>query len=129
MQHREGAGAGEGASPAAAPPRDPEPGFQVVWTPRAAEQAAFLEDAGVPLREPVERALALGPQPHPYRRIRRDGDAMRLAVKSWRVRFHADGRRIEVLSIGTGYRERDLWTGEDPEILPHRAFVARFGRA
>jgi tRNA-Thr(GGU) m(6)t(6)A37 methyltransferase TsaA len=128
-------GGGEGASsPGAAvgdaSPRDPEPGFEVAWSARAAEQVDWLLDAaGIALREPVERALALGPQPHPYRRIRPDGDAMRLAVKDWRVRFRAEGRRIEVLSIATGYRERELWTGEEPEILPHRAFVARFGRA
>jgi tRNA-Thr(GGU) m(6)t(6)A37 methyltransferase TsaA len=120
------------APPPGAPPRapDPEPGFEVVWAPRAAEQAAWLLDAaGVALREPVERALSLGPQPHPYRRIKPDGDAMRLAVKSWRVRFRADGRRVEVLSIATGYRERDLATSGDPDVLPHRAFVARFGQA
>jgi tRNA-Thr(GGU) m(6)t(6)A37 methyltransferase TsaA len=112
----------------AAPP-DPEPGFQVSWSPLAAEQAAWLGDhCGVALREAVERVLVVGPQPHPYRRIKREGDAMRLAVKDWRVRFRVEGRRIEVLSVASGYRERALWTGEGPEIAPHRAFVARFGR-
>jgi hypothetical protein len=112
-----------------APPPDPEPGFDVSWSPLAAEQVAWLRDhCGVVLREAVERVLALGPQPHAYRRIKRDGDAMRLAVKDWRVRFRAEGRRIEVLSVASGYREREIWIGEAPEIAPHRAFVARFGR-
>jgi len=108
--------------------RDPEPGFEVAWEARAAEQAAWLDAQGAGLRPAVERTLALGPQPHPYRRIKQDGDAMRLAVKSWRVRFRAEGRRILVLSVGTGYRERDLWEGADPELAVHRAFVERFGR-
>lgn len=115
-------------TPAEAPP-DPEPGFEVGWSAHAAEQAAWLEEAqGVALRERVARVLELGPQPHPYRRIKADGDAMLLAVKSWRVRFRADGRRIEVLSVGTGYREKELWSGEDPDLAVHREFVARFGR-
>lgn len=110
-------------------PRDPEPGFEVAWEAPAAEQAAWLEERGVQLRQAVDRTLELGPQPHPYRRIKADGDAMRLAVKSWRVRFRAEGRRILVLSVGTGYRERELWEGAEPELLVHRAFVERFGRA
>lgn len=118
------------AAAAPAAPRDPVPGFEVSWTPLAAEQAAWLlTSSGVALREPVERTLSLGPQPHPYRRIKPDGDAMRLAVKSWRIRFRAEGRQVEVLSITTGYRERELLTSEDPDVLPHRAFVSRFGRA
>ncbi|MGK3964928.1 tRNA (N6-threonylcarbamoyladenosine(37)-N6)-methyltransferase TrmO [Sorangium sp. So ce118] len=116
--------------PCAEAPADPEPGFEVVWTERAAEQAAWLDAAhGVALRERVDRVLALGPQPHPYRRIRADGDAMRLAVTSWRVRFRAEGRRIEVLSVTTGYREKELWGGEAPELAAHRQFVERFGRS
>ena len=53
---------------------------------------------------------------------------MRLAVRSWRVRFRVHGRRVEILSVGTGYRERELWTEDTPDVLVHRAFVARFGR-
>jgi hypothetical protein len=37
-------------------------------------------------------------EPHPYRRIRVHGGALRLAVKDWRVRFHVEGRRIAVES-------------------------------
>lgn len=122
-------------------PVDPEPGFEVAWSALAAEQAAWLDEAhGVALRPRVEQVLALGPQPHPYRRIRADGDAMRLSVRSWRVRFRAEGRRIEVLSVGTGYRERELWgergagagegkaSEEAAELEVHRSFVLRYGR-
>lgn len=109
-------------------PPDPEPGFHVLWADLAAAQADWLKDThGLDLREPVERALALGPQPHPYRRIRREPDGMRLAVKDWRFRFHAEGRCITVDAIETGYRDRQLAQATDPAILIHRSFVARFG--
>ena len=48
------------------------------------------------LAEPIARVLSLGPQPHPYRRIRKDGDAFRLALKDWRVRFRVEGREVVV---------------------------------
>lgn len=112
-------------------PADPAPGYEVAWSDRAAEQARWLRaDQGVDLEAPVVRALSLGPQPHPYRRIRAEpgGSGMRLAVKDWRVRFHVEGRLITVDSITTGYRERELVTSEEEAVAPHRAFVARFGR-
>ncbi|UQA57968.1 tRNA (N6-threonylcarbamoyladenosine(37)-N6)-methyltransferase TrmO [Polyangium aurulentum] len=113
-----------------APPPDPEPGFEVGWGEAAAAQAAYLRDEhGVDLVGPVERTLRLGPQPHPYRRIRAEADGtLRLSVKDWRVRFCVQGRLVTVLAIGTGYRERDLALSEDPAVAPHRAYVARFGR-
>lgn len=113
------------------PQGDPEPGYEVAWSDRAAEEARWLrDDQGIDLEAPVERALRLGPQPHPYRRIRADpsGSGMRLAVKDWRVRFHVEGRRITVDAITTGYRERELLTSEEAAVTPHRAFVARFAR-
>lgn len=115
----------------AEPPRDPEPGFRVLWTERAESQIRWLLDAhGTDLRTPIERTLSLGPQPHPYRRIRRDGDAMLLAVKDWRARFRADGRDITVEWIATGYRDRQLADPNegDPTIALHRSFVEKFGR-
>jgi tRNA-Thr(GGU) m(6)t(6)A37 methyltransferase TsaA len=116
--------AGEGE---AAAPRDPEPGFAVRWAPRAAEQAAWLREAhGIDLRDPVDRVLSLGPQPHPYRRIKREGDGFRLAVKDWRVRFRVDGRDVTVDSIHTGYRPAQLAAPAAPEVAIQRAFVDRF---
>ena len=108
-------------------PRDPEPGFEVRWAPLAAEQAAWLREAhGVDLREPVERVLSLGPQPHPYRRIKPEGDGFRLAVKDWRVRFRVEGRVVTVGAIHSGYRPAELAAPATPEVAVQRAFVERF---
>jgi tRNA-Thr(GGU) m(6)t(6)A37 methyltransferase TsaA len=116
---------GSGGQPAR--PEDPEPGFEVVWSELAAEQARYLREAhGIDLVAPVNRTLSLGPQPHPYRRIRKDGDAMRLAVKDWRVRFRTKGRAITVELITTGYRARDLASSEDPAVAVHRTFLERY---
>ncbi|HZF53512.1 MAG TPA: tRNA (N6-threonylcarbamoyladenosine(37)-N6)-methyltransferase TrmO [Polyangiaceae bacterium] len=117
-------------SGAVAPPADPEPGFQIEWSPAAAEQAQWLRAThAIDLLTPVERTLALGPQPHPYRRIRALEDGMLLAVKDWRVRFHVEGRRITVDAITTGYRPRQLAAPESPAVEVHQRYVARFGGA
>lgn len=108
-------------------PPDPAPSWAVVWGREAEAARRWLEERGVDLGARAERALALGPQPHAYRRIREDGDAQVLAVKEWRVRFVADPaeRRIQILSVRSGYRPRAIHQGEAPAI--HRAFVERFG--
>ena len=109
-------------------PADPEPGFSVTWSAHAAEQATYLRDEhGIDLVTPVERTLRLGPQPHPYRRIRALPDGtLRLAHKDFRIHFRVERRDVTILSIGTGYRERDLALSEDPAVAVHRAFNARF---
>lgn len=111
------------------PPRDPEPGFHVTWAELAAEQAHWLEvNHGVSLVEAVTSTLTLGPQPHPYRRIKREGDGLRLALKDWRIRFRVEGRQVTVDVIETGYRPSQLEANDDDPVLGiHRAFVARFG--
>jgi len=108
-------------------PVDPEPGFLVSWSPVATEQAAWLlAEHGVDLVAPVERVLELGPQPHPYRRIKADGDGFRLAVKDWRVRFRVEGREVTVEAIGSGYRAAQLAAAATAEAAVQRAFVERF---
>jgi hypothetical protein len=112
-------------------PADPRPAFSVRFSPLAAEQLAWAEAHGAAdLRARVEQALALGPQPHPYRRIKKTDDgALVLAVKDWRVRFAEDpagDRALVVERLETGYRARDLATGEDPAHEVHRAFVAKY---
>lgn len=120
---------GGGAEASAGAPVDPEPGFEVRWSERAVIESAWLrEEYGVDLVEPVERTLRLGPQPHPYRRIKREGDGFRLAVKDWRVRFRVEGRRVEVEEIASGYRPKELATSSAPEVAVQRAFVERFGK-
>ena len=99
--------------------------WEVVFSTEAEAELTWLRDAGCDLKDEIATALALGPQPHAYRRIRKDGDALRLAVKEWRVRFRADERRVEVERILSGYRPREIATGTAPAI--HTAFVARFG--
>jgi tRNA (adenine37-N6)-methyltransferase len=106
---------------------DPEPGFVVTWSPLATEQAAWLRrEHGVDLEEPVNRVLELGPQPHPYRRIKAEGEGFRLAVKDWRVRFRVDGREVTVEAIRSGYRAAQLAEGATADARVQQAFVATF---
>ena len=106
---------------------NPSPSYEVRFTPRAEAELDFLgRSHSVELAPLFETALALGPEPHAYRRIRPQPDGTSLiAVKEWRARFRAQGRCIEVLSIHSGYGARDL-EGDDPALAVHRAFVARF---
>jgi tRNA-Thr(GGU) m(6)t(6)A37 methyltransferase TsaA len=107
--------------------RDPVAAWEVVFTDPALEELAWLVANGVDLRARVEAALALGPQPHAYRRIRPHGAGMRLALKEWRIDFGVDGRRIVVTSVRSGYRMKELETNAAPEL--HRSFTARFPRS
>ena len=107
--------------------RDPIAAWEVAYSDAAREEVAWLGLNGVDLGTPIEAALALGPQPHAYRRIRAVGAGMQLALKDWRVDFGVDGRRIVVTSIRTGYRSVELASPSTPEV--HRAFAARFFRA
>ncbi|HVH47769.1 MAG TPA: tRNA (N6-threonylcarbamoyladenosine(37)-N6)-methyltransferase TrmO [Labilithrix sp.] len=91
----------------------------------------ITKETGLDLRARIEAALALGPQPHAYRRIKQTADGRHvLAVKEWRAHFRVDDadRRIAVERIATGYRERDLERGQEAVHDTHRAFTARFGR-
>jgi tRNA-Thr(GGU) m(6)t(6)A37 methyltransferase TsaA len=103
---------------------DPQPGFEVEIGEVAARELGYLRDSwNIELEEAIRRVLVLGPQQHPYRRIRRVGDEMVLSVKDFRARFTVDGRRIVVHAITSGYRPRELATNPAPELEPHRALV------
>jgi len=109
-------------------PADPITAWPVHFDPLAAEQAAWIEArTGLPLRERITATLMLGPQPHAYRRIRRDGDDYRLKVKEWRVRFARSQQEIRVLEISSGYRPAEIGRSaahaEDP-LAVHRDFRA-----
>jgi len=112
---------------------DPIAPFEVVWSPLARAQTAWLAaEHAVDLVTPVERVLTLGTEPHPYRRIRKDARGSCLSVKDWRVRFEEEGtragspaRRVTVTAVETGYRERQLLDATIDGIEVHRAFVAR----
>ena len=106
---------------------DPIVAFDVQWDDAAAEQAAWVEArTSLSLRERVTTTLALGPEPQPYRRIRRDGEDFVLAVKDWRARFSVDGRRVRVHEIRSGYRDSQLSGANrcDADLSAHREFSA-----
>lgn len=111
------------------PARDPRPSWDVRVSPEADAQLAWIEArGGGELRRRIVEALALGPQPHPYRRIKkRDDGTCVLAVKDWRASFVIDGRAVTVERVVTGYRPKDLATGTLAAHELHRAFVAAFG--
>ena len=126
-----GAGGGIGAGTGVeAQPADPVGRYVVRFEALAAEQVVWVEShTGLALRERVESTLALGPAPHPYRRIRRLGEEMQLSVKEWRVRFAVMERDVRVIEITSGFRASQLAAGENDEALrPHREFVAIWPR-
>lgn len=112
-------------------PLDPRPHWRVQWSPQAQEQATYLEGHwGVVLVEAVEQVLALGPTPHPYRRIRPIAGGMQLALKAWRLDFVAEDHDIQVRRIRTGYKPKALFdpdSKDNEQLDVHRAFVERFG--
>lgn len=106
---------------------DPVDAYQLSFAAAASEQARWIEaQTGLPIRERIMAILSIGPAPHPYRRIRRDGDAFRLAVREWRVRFSVAGRQVKVEEIGSGFRAAQLASPGDEIIEAHRAFVRAF---
>jgi hypothetical protein len=115
---------------AAARPADPIVDYTIAYEPLPAQQFAFLAQVhDLDLRPRLEAALRLGPSPHAYRRIRKDGDCYRLAIKDWRVRFAAEARSIRVLELKSGYRPRELFTPEGQAPAIHREFVTRWPSA
>lgn len=115
-------------------PVDPGPRWAVEVADEAAAQLAWIEAHGEPgLRERLVAALAVGPAPHPYRRIRVAADGTRtIALKAWRASFRVDGEVVTVERLASGHRPRDLASGngagEGGELDRHRAFVATFAR-
>jgi tRNA-Thr(GGU) m(6)t(6)A37 methyltransferase TsaA len=108
---------------------DPVAPWEVQFDPLATRQAEWIRSrTGLALPERIVETLSLGPQPHPYRRIRRDADRLQLAVKEWRVRALVAGRAIHVLDIGSGYRKGELARADatlEPQAA-HREFLAAF---
>lgn len=118
----------EGLAVQGATPADPITAWAVHFAPLAAEQTSWIEArTGLDLRARITATLMLGPQPHAYRRIRRDGADYRLKVKEWRVQFTLDRRDVRVLAISSGYRPaeiaRSAGASEDP-LAVHRDFRA-----
>ena len=108
---------------------DPIADYTVTFSAEAEAQLAWIAARSpLPLRERIETTLKLGPQPHPYRRIKADSDGvMRLAVQDWRVRFAVEGRAIHVLALRSGYRPAQLAVAApdaSAAIRLHQAFTA-----
>jgi tRNA-Thr(GGU) m(6)t(6)A37 methyltransferase TsaA len=101
-------------------PRDPIAGFTVNFAPRAVAQLEWIAAHS-------DLPLSLGPQPHPYRRIRRERDGLlRLAVQDWRVRFSVTDTQVLVLEILSGYRPSQLTENApvtNAAIALHQEFV------
>jgi tRNA-Thr(GGU) m(6)t(6)A37 methyltransferase TsaA len=113
---------------------DPAATFAVDFTESSRAELAFVRDvSGLDLEPAIRDVLALGPQAHPYRRIRRErssngaAETFVLAVKEWRARFVVEGTRIAVIGLRSGYRPRELVENPDPALDAHRTFVQRFG--
>jgi tRNA-Thr(GGU) m(6)t(6)A37 methyltransferase TsaA len=117
-------------SDARAQPTDPVPAYLVQFEPLAAEQAVWIEvNTGLEIRERIQSTLALGPTPHPYRRIRRVDEWMQLSVKEWRVRFAVVEREARVIDIDSGFRASQLAAGgADESLRPHSEFLALWPR-
>jgi tRNA-Thr(GGU) m(6)t(6)A37 methyltransferase TsaA len=114
----------------AAQPSDPVPAYFVGFEALAAQQAAWIEThTGLAIRERIQSTLALGPTPHPYRRIRPVDEWMQLSVKEWRVRFTVVERHVHVIEIYSGFRASQLAAdGADESRRPHREFLAMWPR-
>ena len=109
--------------------RDPVAGYKVTFTPEADAQLDWIaERSDLALRARILNTLSLGPQPHPYRRIRNEAGTLHLAVQDWRVQFSVAGNEVLVLRLASGYRKSQLAEGAPDAtaaIALHRAFVAR----
>jgi tRNA-Thr(GGU) m(6)t(6)A37 methyltransferase TsaA len=117
---------GSRAATGAGRPVDPVASFAVVFDGVATRQLDWIEArTGLALRERIEATLMLGPAPHPYRRIRREDNGFRLAIKDWRIRFLVDGRDVRVMQVSSGYRASQLASpGEGEPLAAHREFGA-----
>lgn len=111
---------------------DPVASWQVQFDAEALAQLDWLAARGAAaLRERAVATLSLGPQPHPYRRIKPLGDGRwQLAIKDWRLVFSVQDRTITVLQVRSGYAPAQLAPAgsatDDPRAL-HRSFIAAWG--
>jgi hypothetical protein len=97
----------------------------VEFSSEAREQLALLATFGIELEGAIRQVLELGPEPHPYRRIRKTDDGAVLALKDFRVAFTSESRTVTVTSIATGYRPKQLATSTDGAMAAHRALADR----
>jgi tRNA (adenine37-N6)-methyltransferase len=112
--------------------RDQGPRFEVRWDERSAEQLRWLAPRlDFDLRALAEAVLSAGPTPHPYRRIRREGDGYTLAVKDFRLQFAVAGEVVSIHDVRSGYRASVLADAgaaaqDSTPLQVHRDFSERF---
>ncbi len=112
---------------------DPRAAWSVGFEPGAEAQLAWLaQRMALPLRDRIVATLSLGPEPHPYRRIRRSRDgSLQLAVQDWRVTFSVGDQRVTVLEVRSGYRASQLKKESSvpaDTVALHREYARRFSR-
>jgi tRNA (adenine37-N6)-methyltransferase len=107
--------------------RDPLAAFQVQFSEAARADLLLLQQFAIGLEAPIRQVLELGPEPHPYRRIKKTAAGGCLSLKDFRVHFVAppQGRVIVVTEISTGYRPKQLAALGDAALEPHRALASR----
>jgi len=105
---------------------DPKAAFVVNFSEQARAQLTLLQGFGFELEAPIRQVLELGPEPHPYRRIRKTEAGACLSLKDFRVSFTGDAneKTVFVTGIATGYREKQLATLTDPALEAHRALAS-----
>lgn len=108
--------------------------FEVVWTPLAKEQLAFIGDAcGIDLESAVSSRLRSRPFPfRNHRIIKLSEDQYELAVKTWRFKYTIKGNSATILSIASGY-DRETLSGLKAsrwnDVPLHLEFIKRFDSA
>jgi tRNA (adenine37-N6)-methyltransferase len=107
------------------PTRDPVAAFVVEFSEAARAELDLLSSFGVDLEPAIRQVLELGPEPHPYRRIKKVETGAVLALKDFRVAFTSEGRAVRVTGIVTGYRPQQLAMLTDPALEAHRALASR----
>jgi tRNA-Thr(GGU) m(6)t(6)A37 methyltransferase TsaA len=104
---------------------DPGPRWEVRFEPPAREALEFLLAAGLDLEAALRTTLSLGPEPRPYRRIRKGAEGLVIAYRTWRARFREEAGVILVDAIASGLSDADLRRGHSEGAI-HEAFRARF---
>lgn len=102
--------------------RDPGPRFEVVLSPIATAQKAWLDERGETAPAEIIRLLTMGPESRPYRRIRaRQGGGAEIALKEWRADFVVAGTAVTIERFRSGWSPAQIAKGEAPAV--HAAFV------
>lgn len=110
---------------------NPHSEYEVHWSELAKEQADFIEQRSMlRLIDTVELRLGENPLPFPSHRIKKVGDnAYELAVKTWRVKYALNDKRVVVNEITSGY-DADTLQGKKvsrwPDVPLHLAFLEHF---